>query len=105
MGGTLPWYCSFDCRSFRVPGRTTWSVRNRHGTQPLQEGHRTQGILLCCHHRTAARTVVLPFNYPFDTVRRRLMLESEKPAAERTYKSGIDCGIKVFQKEGLKGMY
>jgi len=54
---------------------------------------------------TLARTVILPFNYPFDTVRRRLMLESEKPAAERTYKGGVDCAIKVFQNEGFGGMY
>lgn len=26
------------------------------------------------------------FNYPFDTVRRRMMLQSEKPVAERLYK-------------------
>merc|ERR1711991_206607 len=31
---------------------------------------------------TAARTVVMPFNYPFDTVRRRMMLQSEKPKAD-----------------------
>jgi len=54
---------------------------------------------------TLARTVILPFNYPFDTVRRRLMLESEKPAAERQYKGGIDCAIKVMKNEGLGGMY
>lgn len=54
---------------------------------------------------TLARTVILPFNYPFDTVRRRLMLESEKPAAERQYKGGIDCAMKVMKNEGLGGMY
>lgn len=54
---------------------------------------------------TLARTVILPFNYPFDTVRRRLMLESEKPAAERQYKGGIDCAIKVMKNEGMGGMY
>jgi len=54
---------------------------------------------------TAARTVVMPFNYPFDTVRRRMMLQSEKPLAERVYKGSLDCFVKVFQKEGAKGMY
>jgi solute carrier family 25 (adenine nucleotide translocator) protein 4/5/6/31 len=54
---------------------------------------------------TAARTVVMPFNYPFDTVRRRMMLQSEKPVAERVYKGSFDCFFKVFQKEGAKGMY
>jgi len=54
---------------------------------------------------TAARTVVMPFNYPFDTVRRRMMLQSEKPVSERLYKSSVDCFNQVLKKEGLKGMY
>jgi solute carrier family 25 (mitochondrial adenine nucleotide translocator), member 4/5/6/31 len=54
---------------------------------------------------TTARTVVMPFNYPFDTVRRRMMLQSEKPVAERLYKGSFDCFAKVMKKEGFKGMY
>lgn len=54
---------------------------------------------------TTARTIIMPFNYPFDTVRRRMMLQSEKPKADRLYKGSIDCFVKVFQKEGAKGMY
>jgi len=54
---------------------------------------------------TAGRTAVMPFNYPFDTVRRRLMLESEKPAADRLYKGGVDCFFKVMKAEGVAGMY
>lgn len=54
---------------------------------------------------TTARTIIMPFNYPFDTVRRRMMLQSEKPKAERLYKGSVDCFVKVFQKEGAKGMY
>merc|ERR1719409_1116706 len=58
-----------------------------------------------CIATTAARSAVLPFNYPFDTVRRRLMLESEVPAAERTYKSGAHCAKEIMKNEGLAGMY
>lgn len=54
---------------------------------------------------TTARTVVMPFNYPFDTVRRRMMLQSEKPVSERVYKGSFDCFIKVFKNEGVAGMY
>lgn len=54
---------------------------------------------------TTARTVVMPFNYPFDTVRRRMMLESEKPVSQRIYKGAIDCFKQVAAKEGAKGMY
>lgn len=54
---------------------------------------------------TAARSVVMPFNYPFDTVRRRMMLQSEKPVSERLYKGSVHCFQEVLRKEGMKGMY
>jgi len=54
---------------------------------------------------TTARTVIMPFNYPFDTVRRRMMLESEKPVSVRLYKGSFDCFFKIFKKEGASGMY
>jgi len=54
---------------------------------------------------TFARTIIMPFNYPFDTVRRRMMLESEKPVANRLYKGAFDCFKQVLHKEGTKGMY
>jgi solute carrier family 25 (adenine nucleotide translocator) protein 4/5/6/31 len=54
---------------------------------------------------TFARTIVMPFNYPFDTVRRRMMLQSEKPVADRLYKGSVDCFVKVLKAEGLAGMY
>lgn len=63
------------------------------------------GIVAAFVSATVARTITTPFNYPFDTVRRRMMLDSEKPAAERLYKSGVNCFMQVMQKEGFKGMY
>jgi len=54
---------------------------------------------------TTARSVIMPFNYPFDTVRRRMMLQSEKPLADRVYKGSLDCFFQVLKKEGAKGMY
>jgi len=54
---------------------------------------------------TVARSAIMPFNYPFDTVRRRMMLESEKPKEQRVYKGAFDCFGQVMKKEGLKGMY
>merc|ERR1719335_347067 len=43
--------------------------------------------------------------YPFDTVRRRLQMESDKPMADRMYKGTIDCGVKILKTEGFGGMY
>jgi len=54
---------------------------------------------------TTARTVIMPFNYPFDTVRRRMMLQSEKALSDRLYKGSFDCAKKVMAAEGFKGMY
>ena len=63
------------------------------------------GVLASFVSVTAARTAIMPFNYPFDTVRRRMMLQSEKPLAERLYKGSFDCARQVLAKEGMKGMY
>lgn len=63
------------------------------------------GIVAAFTAATVARTITTPFNYPFDTVRRRMMLDSEKPAAERNYSSGVNCFIKVMKTEGFAGMY
>merc|ERR1719162_1750907 len=43
--------------------------------------------------------------YPFDTVRRRLQMQSDKPVAERLYKGTVDCAIKIMKDEGAGGMY
>jgi len=43
--------------------------------------------------------------YPFDTVRRRLQMQSDKPVEERLYKGTMDCGVKILKEEGFGGMY
>merc|ERR1711981_764061 len=43
--------------------------------------------------------------YPFDTVRRRLQMESDRPIADRMYKGTIDCGAKILKTEGMGGVY
>merc|ERR1711998_739205 len=63
------------------------------------------GIVAAFVCATVARTITTPFNYPFDTIRRRMMLDSDKPAEERLYKSAIDCFIKVSKNEVAAGMY
>lgn len=72
---------------------------------PYQKDKGTIGAISSFAAVTVARSAVMPFNYPFDTVRRRMMLQSEKPVAERVYKGSVDCFMQVLKKEGLKGMY
>jgi len=43
--------------------------------------------------------------YPFDTVRRRLQMESEKAIADRMYKGTLHCGTHILKNEGFGGMY
>jgi len=72
---------------------------------PWQADKGTLGAISSFAAVTTARTAIMPFNYPFDTVRRRMMLESEKPLANRLYKGAVDCFFSVFRNEGARGMY
>jgi len=72
---------------------------------PYKKDTGVLGIVAAFTCATVARTITTPFNYPFDTIRRRMMLDSEKPAAERMYKSGVHCFGQVMKNEGFKGMY
>lgn len=39
-------------------------------------------------------------SYPFDTVRRRMMMQSGRKAAEQQYKGTMDCWVKIAKSEG-----
>lgn len=39
-------------------------------------------------------------SYPFDTVRRRLQMQSEKPKSEWHYQGALDCLKKIMKEEG-----
>jgi solute carrier family 25 (adenine nucleotide translocator) protein 4/5/6/31 len=43
--------------------------------------------------------------YPFDTVRRRLQMQSEKPVEERIYKGAAHCLQKIMKDEGTKALF
>ncbi|KAJ8780480.1 hypothetical protein J1605_011744 [Eschrichtius robustus] len=42
-------------------------------------------------------------SYPFDTVRRRMMMQSGE--AERQYKGTLDCFVKIYQHEGIGAFF
>ena len=48
-------------------------------------------------------TIAGVVSYPFDTVRRRMMMQAGKK--EVLYSSTLDCWAKIFQKEGFKGFF
>merc|ERR1712022_97796 len=56
----------------------------------------------------SAQTAVLCsafFTYPFDTVRRRLQMQSEKPPEQRLYKGTIHCTQKIMADEGVGALF
>jgi len=44
-------------------------------------------------------------SYPFDTIRRRLQMQSEKPQSEWLYKSTMDCFWKILKEEGTTSLF
>merc|ERR1712060_739314 len=44
-------------------------------------------------------------SYPFDTVRRRLQMQSEKPESEWVYKGTLDCFGKILKQEGMTAFF
>jgi len=43
--------------------------------------------------------------YPFDTVRRRLQMESEKAAEDKIYKGAVHCFQKIMKDEGTAALF
>jgi solute carrier family 25 (adenine nucleotide translocator) protein 4/5/6/31 len=67
-----------------------------------------QGLVAVCSKFAIAQVAVTASGlvaYPFDTVRRRLQMQSDKPVEERLYKGTMDCGVKILKEEGFGGMY
>lgn len=44
-------------------------------------------------------------SYPFDTVRRRMMMQSGRAKADMLYKNTLDCWIKIGKSEGPKAFF
>merc|ERR1712228_698326 len=46
-----------------------------------------------------------PYFGVFDTVRRRLQMQSEKPKEQWLYKGTLDCAVKIVKAEGVAAMF
>jgi len=44
-------------------------------------------------------------SYPFDTIRRRLQMQSEKPKEQWVYKGTADCFTKILKNEGTSALF
>lgn len=61
------------------------------------------GIMGVCSKFVIAQSVAISAgyaSYPFDTIRRRLQMQSERPKEEWTYKGTADCFSKILKEEG-----
>ncbi|CAO1365360.1 unnamed protein product [Diamesa serratosioi] len=44
-------------------------------------------------------------SYPFDTVRRRMMMQSGRAKADIMYKNTLDCWVKISKQEGTRAFF
>merc|ERR1712224_894789 len=67
------------------------------------------GLLGIVSTFASAQTAIIAgagISYPFDTVRRRLQMQAEKPVEEHVYKGTFDCLKKIAAEEGIAaGVY
>jgi len=76
------------------------------GLNPYKTDKGVLGAVTTFAAAQTAITIGAGATYPFDTVRRRLQMQSEKPVEEHIYKGTGDCFKKIAAEEGLaKGLY
>merc|ERR1712149_57390 len=76
------------------------------GLNPYKKDKGLMGAVSTFGAAQTAITIGAGATYPFDTVRRRLQMQSEKPVEEHLYKGTMDCFKKIAAEEGLaKGLY
>jgi len=76
------------------------------GINPWKKDKGLMGAVTTFAAAQTAITIGAGATYPFDTVRRRLQMQSEKPVEEHIYKGTKHCFTKIAAEEGLaKGLY
>jgi len=76
------------------------------GLNPYKKDKGFMGAATTFGAAQTAITIGAGATYPFDTVRRRLQMQSEKPPEEHLYKGTMDCFKKIAAEEGLAaGLY
>merc|ERR1712125_276250 len=76
------------------------------GYNPFEKND--NGLLRAASKFLCAQTAAISAgyaSYPFDTVRRRLQMQSEKPKEEWVYKGTADCFGKIIKNEGAGALF
>merc|ERR1712188_312681 len=76
------------------------------GLNPYKDDKGILGIVSTFVSAQSAITAGAGISYPFDTVRRRLQMQAEKPVEEHVFKGTTDCLKKIAAEEGVAaGVY
>jgi len=71
----------------------------------LKNDHGFKGIAVKFGCAQTAALCAAYASYPFDTVRRRLQMQSEKPQEEWVYKGTMNCFSKILAEEGFGALF
>jgi len=90
-----------------IPFRGTYFGVNDtlNGINPYQQERSVRGLASKFACAQTAAICAAYVSYPFDTVRRRLQMQSDKPVAEWTYKNPADCVAKIIKEEGATALF
>merc|ERR1711904_373703 len=108
-GGFLALYTGFGVSVVGIVGYRGLQLGTFDTITGLNPYKSDKGIMGAVSTFVAAQTAITigaAATYPFDTVRRRLQMQSEKPVEEHLYKGTMDCFKKIAAEEGLaKGLF
>merc|ERR1712151_247765 len=108
-GGFLALYTGFGVSVVGIVGYRGLQLGCFDTITGLNPYKSDKGILGAVTTFVAAQTAITigaGATYPFDTIRRRLQMQSEKPVEEHIYKGTMDCFKKIAADEGMaKGLY
>jgi len=108
-GGFLALYSGFGVSVVGIVGYRGLQLGTFDTITGLNPWKEDKGLLGAATTFAAAQTAITigaGATYPFDTVRRRLQMQSEKPVEEHLYKGSMDCFKKIAAEEGLAaGLY
>ncbi|EDS27833.1 conserved hypothetical protein [Culex quinquefasciatus] len=86
----------WTCLNFCVLGRSRCGKRQ----------HKSHSIFVFQRlERLVVTTLSGVISYPFDTVRRRMMMQSGRAKADIMYKNTLDCWVKISKQEGSKAFF
>merc|ERR1711907_246421 len=108
-GGFLALYTGFGVSVVGIIGYRGIQLGTFDTITGINPWKKDKGIMGAVSSFIAAQTAITfgaGATFPFDTVRRRMQMQSEKPAEEHIYKGTMHCFQKIAADEGLvKGLY